>query len=183
MAALLGSLGAALGTMVANLSSHKRGWDARWEEFSQWAERGQRIKDRLLDLVDEDTIAFERVMTALGMPKGTAEEKSARTAALAAANLGALMAPYQVMQAAYEAFDLLDAMVANGNPASASDAGVGAICARGAIRGAWLNVKTNASGVKDKPTLDAILADGAKLEALAAEREAAILKVAESKFS
>jgi glutamate formiminotransferase/formiminotetrahydrofolate cyclodeaminase len=146
VAALLGSLGAALGTMVANLSSHKRGWDERWEEFSRWAEHGQRIKDRLLDLVDEDTIAFERVMAALGMPKGTAEEKSVRSSALAAANLGAFQAPYQVMRAAYETFDLLEAMAASGNPASASDAGVGAICARGAIRGAWLNVKTNASG-------------------------------------
>jgi glutamate formiminotransferase/formiminotetrahydrofolate cyclodeaminase len=183
VAALLGALGAALGTMVANLSSHKRGWDERWEEFSQWAERGQRTKDRLLQLVDEDTLAFERVMTALGMPKGSAEEKAARSAALAAANLGALQAPYQVMQATYEAFDLLEAMAANGNPASASDAGVGAICARGAIRGAWLNVKTNASGVKDKATLDAILADGARLEKLAAEREAAILGVVESKFA
>jgi glutamate formiminotransferase/formiminotetrahydrofolate cyclodeaminase len=183
VAALLGSLGAALGTMVANLSSHKRGWDDRWEEFSVWAERGQRIKDRLLDLVDEDTLAFERVMTALGMPKGTAEEKAVRSAALAAANLGALQAPYQVMQAAYEAFDLLEAMAADGNPASASDAGVGAICARGAIRGAWLNVKTNASGVKDKAALDAILVDGARLEKLAAERESAILAVVESKFT
>jgi glutamate formiminotransferase/formiminotetrahydrofolate cyclodeaminase len=181
VAALLGSLGAALGTMVANLSSHKRGWDERWEDFSQWAERGQLIKDRLLDLVDEDTLAFERVMTALGMPKGTAEEKSARSAALAAANLGALLVPFQVMQASFVVFDLLDAMAASGNPASASDAGVGAICARGAIRGAWLNVKTNASGVKDKATLDAILAEGAKLEKLAAEREAAILAVVESK--
>src|SRR6185503_19184172 len=123
VAAAVGALGAALGTMVANLSSHKRGWDERWEEFSQWAERGQVIKDRLLDLVDEDTIAFERVMTALGMPKGTAEEKSARSAALAAANLGALQVPFQVMQASFEAFDLLDAMAAKGNPASASDAG------------------------------------------------------------
>ncbi len=183
VAALLGSLGAALGTMVANLSSHKRGWDERWEEFSRWAERGQRIKDRLLDLVDEDTLAFERVMTALGMPKGTAEEKAARSAALAAANLGALQVPYQVMQAAFETFDLLDAMAASGNPASASDAGVGAICARAAIRGAWLNVKTNASGVKDKATLDAILAAGARLEKLAVDREAAILTIVESKFT
>ncbi len=183
VAALLGSLGAALGTMVANLSSHKRGWDERWEEFSEWAERGQRIKDRLLALVDEDTLAFERVMAALGMPKGTAEEKAARSTALATANLAALQAPYQVMQVASESFDLLEAMAASGNPASASDAGVGAICARGAVRGAWLNVKTNASGVKDKATLDTILADGGRLEKAAAEREAAILIVVESRFT
>ena len=182
MAALLGSLGAALGTMVANLSSHKRGWDERWEEFSQWAERGQVIKDRLLDLVDEDTLAFERVMTALGMPKGTAEEKSARSAALAAANLGALQVPFQVMQASFECVRPARCDGGERQPCLGVGCGVGAICARGAIRGAWLNVKTNASGVKDKTTLDGILAEGRKLEKLAADREAAILAVVESKF-
>lgn len=182
VAALLGTLGAALGTMVANLSAHKRGWDERWEEFSQWAERGQRLKDDLLRLVDEDTIAFERVMTALGLPKGTPEEKATRAAALAAANFGALEVPWQVMRTAFEAFDLLAAMAETGNPASASDAGVGAICARAAVRGAWLNVRTNAGGVKDKARLDEILSAGAQLERAAAEREAAILAIVESKF-
>ena len=182
VAALLGTLGAALGTMVANLSAHKRGWDERWEEFSQWAERGQRLRDELLRLVDEDTIAFERVMTALSMPKTTSEEKATRAAALAAANLGALEVPWQVMRTSFDAFDLLAAMAERGNPASASDAGVGAICARAAVRGAWLNVRTNASGVKDKAKLDEILAAGAQLERSAAEREAAILAIVESKF-
>ena len=182
VAALLGTLGAALGTMVANLSAHKRGWDERWQEFSHWAERGQRLKDDLLRLVDEDTIAFERVMTALGLPKGTPEEKATRAAALAAANFGALEVPWQVMRTAFEAFDLLAAMAETGNPASASDAGVGAICARAAVRGAWLNVRTNAGGVKDKARLDEILAAGAQLERASAEREAAILAIVESKF-
>jgi glutamate formiminotransferase/formiminotetrahydrofolate cyclodeaminase len=183
VAALLGALGAALGTMVANLSAHKRGWDERWEEFSKWAERGQRLKDNLLRLVDEDTIAFERVMAALAMPKATAGEKSARTAALAAANLGALEVPWQVMRTAFEAFDLLEAMAERGNPASASDAGVGAICARAAVRGAWLNVRTNVGGVKDKAAIEGIVAAAAKLERAAAEREVAILTVVESKFA
>ncbi len=183
VAALLGALGAALGTMVANLAAHKRGWDERWEEFSQWAERGQRIKDDLLRLVDQDTIAFEGVMAALAMPKATTEEASARAAALAAANLGALQVPWQVMQAAFEAFDLLAAMAEHGNPASASDAGVGALCARAAVRGAWLNVQTNASGVTDKVALEEILIAGAKLERAASEREAGILAIVQSKFA
>ncbi|HMU62925.1 MAG TPA: glutamate formimidoyltransferase, partial [Gemmatimonadales bacterium] len=117
VAAAVGALGAALGTMVANLSAHKRGWDERWEEFSKWAEDGQHTKDELLRLVDADTRAFERVMEALGMPKGTEAEKSARSAALAAANLGALQVPWQVMQTAYHSFDLIRTMAEKGNPA------------------------------------------------------------------
>lgn len=183
VAALLGALGAALGTMVANLSAHKRGWDERWQEFSHWAERGQRLKGDLLRLIDEDTLAFERVMAALAMPRGTAEEKTTRAAALAAANLGALEVPWQVMRTASETFDLLAAMAERGSPASASDAGVGAICARAAVRGAWLNVQTNAGGVKDTAALEPILAAGAKLERAAADRETAILAVVESKFA
>jgi glutamate formiminotransferase/formiminotetrahydrofolate cyclodeaminase len=183
VAAALGALGAALGTMVANLSSHKRGWDARWEEFSRWAEQGQRIKDRLLRLVDEDTLAFERVLAALAMPKATPEEKTARAAALATANRGAIEVPWQVMKTASEAFDLLAAMAEHGLPASASDAGVGAICARAAVRGAWLNVRTNVAGVKDRTAIEGILAEGAALERAAAEREAAILTLVERKFA
>ena len=182
VAAALGALGAALGAMVANLSSHKRGWDDRWEEFSRWAEQGQRLKDELLLLVDADTRAFDRVMVALGMPKGTDAEKSARSAALAAANLGALQVPWQVMSTASASFDLLRAMAEQGNPASASDAGVGAICARAAVRGAWLNVRTNASGVKDRAAIEGILSEGAKLEREAGDREAEILAIVERKF-
>lgn len=183
VAAAVGAFGAALGTMVANLSAHKRGWDERWEEFSRWAEDGQHTKDELLRLVDADTRAFERVMEALGMPKGTDAEKSARSAALAAANLGALQVPWQVMQTAYHSFDLIRAMAEEGNPASASDAGVGALCARAAVRGAWLNVRTNASGIKDKSAIAAVLADGVKLDQDAARMEAEILAIVERKFS
>jgi glutamate formiminotransferase/formiminotetrahydrofolate cyclodeaminase len=183
VAALVGALGAALGTMVANLSSHKRGWDERWEEFSRWAEQGQRLKEELLRLVDEDTQAFNRVMAALALPKATDEEKVARSAALAAANLGALKVPFEVMKAAHASFELLHAMAEQGNPASASDAGVGALCARTAVRGAWLNVRTNVAGVKDKAAIAPILAEGERIEREAAEREAAILKLVEQKFA
>ncbi|HSR15092.1 MAG TPA: cyclodeaminase/cyclohydrolase family protein, partial [Gemmatimonadales bacterium] len=183
ISAAVGALGAALGTMVANLSAHKRGWDDRWEEFSRWAEQGQRLKEELLGLVDEDTRAFEAVMAALALPRASDEERAARSAALAAANLGALLVPWQVMKTAYASFDLLQAMATDGNPASASDAGVGALCARAAVRGAWLNVRTNAGGVKDKETIEPILADGAAIERNAAEREAEILRIVESKFA
>jgi glutamate formiminotransferase / formiminotetrahydrofolate cyclodeaminase len=183
VAAAVGALGAALGTMVANLSAHKRGWDARWEEFSRWAEQGQRIKEELLSLVDEDTRAFGRVMDALGMPRDTDAEKAARAEALEAANIGALEVPWQVMKAAHRAFELLKVMAELGNPASASDAGVGALCARAAVRGAWLNVRTNAGGIRNKGAIAAILAEGARLEQEATGREAEILGVVEKKFS
>ncbi len=183
VAAAVGALGAALGTMVANLSAHKRGWDARWEEFSRWAEQGQRMKEELLCLVDEDTRAFGRVMDALGMPRDTDSDKSARADALEAANLGALEVPWKVMQAAWEAFPLLRAMADQGNPASASDAGVGALCARAAIRGAWLNVRTNATGIKNKAAIASMLVEGERLEKSAATQEADILAMVEMKFS
>jgi len=182
VAALVGSLGAALGTMVANLSAHKRGWDERWEEFSRWAEQGQKLKDDLLRLVDEDTRAFDQVMAAIALPKTTDAEKAARSAALGAANLGALKVPFEVMQTAYESFDLIRAMAEQGNPASASDAGVGALCTRAAVRGAWLNVRTNAGGIKDKSAIAQILTDGAKLVEESAREEAEILGIVEKRF-
>ena len=182
VAALVGSLGAALGTMVANLSAHKRGWDERWEEFSRWAEEGQRIKDELLRLVDEDTLAFDRVMAALALPKANDAEKAARSAALAAANLGALKVPFQVMQTAYRSFPIIRAMAEQGNPASASDAGVGALCTRAAVRGAWLNVRTNAGGIKDKSAIAEILTEGARLVEESAREESEILAIVEKKF-
>ncbi|MSR01623.1 MAG: glutamate formimidoyltransferase [Gemmatimonadetes bacterium] len=166
VAALLGALGAGLGTMVANLSSHKRGWDARWEEFSEWAVRGQALKDELLRLVDEDTQAFNRVMAALGLPKGTSEEQATRAEALETANRGAIEVPYRVMEAAFASFPLLKAMAEHGNPASASDAGVGALCARSAVLGAWLNVRTNLAGLKDPEAVEAWVRAG---EGMAAE--------------
>jgi glutamate formiminotransferase/formiminotetrahydrofolate cyclodeaminase len=182
VAAAMGALGAALGTMVANLSAHKRGWDARWEEFSGWAEQGQALKNRLMELVDEDTRAFGAVMSALAMPKSTPAEKSARAEALEAANRGALEVPWQVMRAAATGWPLLEAMAANGNAASASDAGVGALALRAAIRGAWLNVRTNATGIKQRDAIAGILEEGGKLEADAARREGEILKVVEGRM-
>jgi glutamate formiminotransferase/formiminotetrahydrofolate cyclodeaminase len=183
VSALAGALGASLGAMVANLSSHKRGWDARWEEFSRWAEVGQRLKDELLRLVDEDTLAFDKVMAALAMPRATADEKAARSAALAKANLGAIEVPWQVMKVSFESFDLLDAMAEHGNPASVSDVGVGALCARLAVRGAWLNVQINVSGVKDRTAIAQILAEGPRLEREAAQREVDILRTVEQKIA
>jgi len=183
VAAAVAALGASLGTMVANLSAHKRGWDDRWEEFSEYAERGQLLKERLLRLVDEDTRAFNKVMAALGMPKASDEEKVARLSALEAANLGALEVPWHVMRVAAESWDVIRAMAEQGNPASASDAGVGALAIRAAIRGAWLNVRTNAAGIKDKATIAQIMSEGAKIEADAANREAEILEIVEKKFT
>jgi glutamate formiminotransferase/formiminotetrahydrofolate cyclodeaminase len=182
VAAAVGALGAALGTMVANLSAHKRGWDARWEEFSQWAERGQRLKEELLHLVDDDTRAFNRVIIALGMPKDTEEERRQRAAALEAANLGALEVPWQVMRTVSGAFELLRVMAEQGNPASASDAGVGVLCARAALRGAWLNVRTNAHSLKDRRAIAAIMEEGAKLEQDAEQREREILAIVEQRM-
>ena len=182
VAAAVGALGAALGTMVANLSAHKRGWDERWAEFSEWAERGQQVKAELLRLVDEDTIAYNRVLAARGLPKVTPEEQAARRAAIEAANRGAIEVPWAVMQAAAKIFDIAHRMAEHGLPASASDAGVGALCARTAVRGAWLNVRTNVSGLKDPSAVADILAQGERLEREAAEREAEILRIVEAKF-
>ena len=180
--ALLGALGAALGAMVANLSAHKRGWDERWEEFSRWAERGQQLKEKLLHLVDADTEAYERVMAAIALPKATTDEQAARRAALEQATRGAIEVPWTVMRTAFEVFELVEAMAEHGNPASASDAGVGALAARAAVRGAWLNVRTNVAGLKDRAAVASIVAEGAKLEAEAAEREGRILQIVERKF-
>lgn len=183
VAAAVGALGAALGTMVANLSAHKRGWDERWAEFSDWAERGQRAKEHLLHLVDDDTRAYNRVVIALGMPKDSEAERRERAAALEAANLGALEVPWQVMRAAHATFELLHAMAEQGNPASASDAGVGVLCARAAVRAAWLNVRTNASSVRDQRAIAGILQEGTQLEQDAARQEEVILKLVVSRFS
>jgi glutamate formiminotransferase/formiminotetrahydrofolate cyclodeaminase len=181
-AAAVGALGAALGTMVANLSAHKRGWDERWAEFSDWAEQGQRLKEQLLHLVDDDTRAYNRVIIAMGMPKDTESERRERAAALQVAWLGALEVPWQVMRSAHAAFELLRAMAERGNPASVSDAGVGALCARAAVRGAWLNVRTNAKSVQEQRAIAGILAEGAKLEADAAKQEAEILAIIEQRL-
>ena len=150
VSAYVGALGISLATMVANLSSHKRGWDDRWEEFSNWAEKGEQLKNELLQLVDEDTRAFNRIMTAMGLPKSTEEEKAARSKAMMDATRYAIEVPFKVMQAAYSSMDIIRAMTINGNPNSVSDAGVGALCARTAVMGAYMNVKINAAGFADQ---------------------------------
>jgi glutamate formiminotransferase/formiminotetrahydrofolate cyclodeaminase len=183
VAAAVGALGAALGTMVANLSAHRRGWDERWADFAQWADRGQALKAELLELVDRDTAAYNAVLAALGMPRTTPEEQAARRDALEAANRGAIEAPWQVMQAAARIFDVVHAMAEHGLAASASDAGVGALCARAAVRGAWLNVRTNVSGLRDPASVGHILENGARIDREAAEREAEILRIVEGKFA
>ena len=182
IAAAVGAFGAALGAMVANLSAHKRGWEDRWEEFSGWAVRGQTLKSELLRLVDADTLAFNRVMTALALPRQTAEEQASRKQALANATLEAIEVPLQVMRTAANAFPVLEAMARDGNPASVSDAGVGALCARAAVRCAWLNVRINAPGLGDKARATALLEEGRRLIELAEQGEGAVLKIVEGKL-
>ena len=182
ISAYMGALGAALGTMVANLTAHKAAYDDRWEEFSDVAEKGQELMERLLHLVDEDTDAFNRIMDVFAMPKKTDAEKAARAEALEAATLYATQVPLRTMEAAYETFDVIEAMAKNGNPSSVTDAGVGALAARAGVRGAFLNVRINAAGLKDREKAAELIARGAELEAKAAEREAAILAEVDSKI-
>ncbi|ELX68338.1 glutamate formimidoyltransferase [Prevotella nigrescens] len=182
ISAYMGALGAALGTMVANLSSHKAGWDARWEEFSNWADKGQKIQAELMTLVDEDTEAFNRIMEAFGLPKKTEEEKVARSAAIQAATLFATQVPLHTMQASFKVFELCKAMAEEGNPNSVSDAGVGVLAARAAVLGAGLNVKINASGLKDRETADKLVGEANELIKKANELEAEIMKIVEKKL-
>lgn len=177
ISAYMGALAAALGTMVANLSAHKPGWDDRWEEFSVIAEKGRMIQDRLIDLVDEDTVAFNRIMAVFGMPKKTEEEKKARAAALEAATLYATEVPLRTMKASYDTFEVLKAMAEKGNPASVSDAGVGALAARAAVLGAQLNVRINAAGLKDRSKADELLAEAAEIGNKAVESEREIIAI------
>ncbi len=182
IAAYIGALGAALGTMVANLSAHKAGWDERWEEFSDYAERGRDILDRLIGLVDEDTAAFNRIMGVFAMPKGTEEEKAARAKALQEATLYATEVPLRTMKTAAEAFDLLEAMAREGNPASVSDAGVGALAARSAVLGAQLNVRINAAGLTDRSMAEALCEEAEEIACHASARETQILEIVNSKI-
>ena len=183
VAAYMGALGAALGTMVANLSSHKPGWDDRWEEFSRWADKGQALSDELLVLVDEDTRAFNKIMEAFGLPKKTDEDKRLRSEAIQAATLFATQVPLQTMQAAFGAFELCQAMAEQGNPNSVSDAGVGALAARAAVLGAGLNVKINAASLKDRGTADKMIAEAEQLIAEAQKKEAEIIGIVERKIN
>lgn len=182
ISAYMGALGAALGTMVANLSSHKPGWDDRWKEFSDWADRGQEVMRSLLALVDEDTAAFNRIMAALGMPKGSDEEKKARADALEAATLYATEVPLKTMRESLRSYELLKAMASEGNPNSVSDAGVGALAATAAVRGAHLNVRINAAGLSDREAAERLCAQAQEIEAEAAAAEAEIMQIVNSKI-
>ncbi|MCX6330637.1 MAG: glutamate formimidoyltransferase [Bacteroidia bacterium] len=176
----MGALGVALGTMVANLSSHKKGWDDRWKEFSDWAVKGKEIQNKLLNLVDEDTEAFNKIIAAYGLPKKTDEEKKARNNAVQAATKEAIMVPFKVMETAYSGFALIREMVEKGNPNSVTDAGVGALALRSCIKGAYLNVKINAAGLEDKNLAKEILKKGCDIESKAVIEEEAILKIVDA---
>ena len=175
ISAYMGSLGAALGTMVANLSSHKPGWDERWEEFSQWAEKGQKLKDELLWLVDEDTHSFNLIMDAFGMPKSNDAEKAARKQAIQDATKYAIEVPFKTIQRSFEVFEICAAMIEKGNPNSVTDAGVGVLCARAAVMGAYLNVKINASSLDDKAFADEMVGKAQAYVVKAKELETALM--------
>jgi glutamate formiminotransferase/formiminotetrahydrofolate cyclodeaminase len=182
ISAYLGALGASLATMVANLSSHKKGWDNRWEEFSNWAEKGQQYKDELIRLVDLDTAAFNKIMEGFSLPKSTDEEKAARDKAIQEATKYAIEIPFRVMETAFKSLSVIKEMAETGNPNSVTDAGVAALCARSAVIGAFMNVKINASGYKDKAYTEKIIADGNELQQKAIELEEEIIVLVNSKI-
>jgi glutamate formiminotransferase/formiminotetrahydrofolate cyclodeaminase len=182
IAAYVGSLGAALGTMVANLSSHKKGWDDRWKGFSDWADKGQRHKDELLRLVDADTRAFNGIMAAFALPKSNEAEKAIRHQSIQQATRAAIEVPFRVMEVAYASLEVIGAMAAEGNPNSVSDAGVGALCARAAVLGAFLNVRINAAGYEDKGYIAKLLEKGAAIEAGTMKAEETILQLVRDKI-
>jgi glutamate formiminotransferase/formiminotetrahydrofolate cyclodeaminase len=182
VSAALGAMGAALSTMVANLSSHKRGWDDRWEEFSDWAVKGKDCHDELLRLIDEDTAAFNRIVSAWGMPSGTEAEKAAKAEAIQAATKAAIGAPLRVMEVALASMEVARAMAEIGLQASVSDAGVAALAARSAVMGAHLNVKINAAGIEDKAWIDDVLAKARQIEEQATAEEREIMEIVETKL-
>lgn len=180
ISAYMGALAAALGTMVANLSAHKAGWDDRWEEFSDIAEKGRGIQDRLIALVDEDTDAFNRIMDVFAMPKKTDEDKAARAKAMEDATLYATEVPLRTMKTAFETFEILEAVAKSGNPSSITDAGVGILAARAAVMGACLNVRINAAGLKDRAKADDLVAEARTIAEKACLREQELLKIVDS---
>jgi glutamate formiminotransferase/formiminotetrahydrofolate cyclodeaminase len=182
ISAYMGALAAALASMVANLSAHKAGWDDRWKEFSEWAVRGQEIKDDLMHLVDADTEAFNVVMAAFTLPKSTTEEKTLRSEAIQKATRCATEIPFRTMERSFDAFEMLKAMAEFGNPSSVSDAGVGALCARSAVMGAYLNVKINAAVLNDKAFADSLVIRGAEIERNACRMESEIIGIVNSKI-
>jgi glutamate formiminotransferase/formiminotetrahydrofolate cyclodeaminase len=182
ISAYVGSLGVSLATMVANLSSHKKGWDNRWQEFSIWAEKGQNLKDQLINLVDADTKAFNEIMSAFNLPKSTDEEKKKRTQCIQEATKYAIEVHFKVMQLSFESLDLIKTMAIEGNPNSVSDAGVGALCARSAVMGAFMNVRINASGLDDKKFVDEIISKGKLIEKQTIAAETEILSIVNEKI-
>jgi glutamate formiminotransferase / formiminotetrahydrofolate cyclodeaminase len=182
ISAYLGSLGASLATMVANLSSHKKGWDDRWEEFSEWAEKGQQLKNELNKMVDLDTVAFNKIMAAFSLPKATDEEKKMRQDAITSATRYAIEVPYKVMQLANESMSLIKAMAEIGNPNSVSDAGVAALCARSSVMGAYMNVRINCSGFDDKVFVDEMLTKGKLIQSNAIKCEEEIIEIVNKKI-
>ncbi len=182
ISAYAGVLGVSLGTMVANLSSHKRGWDDRWEEFSNWAEKGQAYKQELLRLVDEDTNSFNKIMEAFRLPKDTDEEKAARKKAIDDATKYAIEIPFKVMETAYKSMEVNKAMAEFGNPNSVTDAGVGALCARTAVMGAFMNVKINCKDLDDDAFVSDIIARGYDIQAKAIKLEEEIVAITNSKI-
>ena len=183
IAAYVGSLGISLATMVANLSSHKTGWDDQWEVFSQWAEKGQRYKDQLLKLVDEDTLAFNKIMEAFALPKSNEEEKIKRTEAIQSATKNAIEIPFKVMNIAFDSMEIIKQMALIGNPNSVSDAGVGALCARAAVMGAFMNVRINTKDFSDVAFVDETIKTGKQIEAKAIELEKEILEIVNQKIN
>jgi len=175
VAAAMGAMGTALGTMVANLSGHKRGWDDRWEEFANWAEKGAVMQKRLLDLVDEDTEAYNGILKAFELPKKSDEEKAARSAAVEAATLNASLVPLTVMKEAFKVFELLEEMTLKGNPNSVTDGAVGVLAVRACIRGAFLNVKINVKGLKDRSKAEELIAEAQLIDEAAAHLEEEII--------
>ncbi len=182
VSAYVGALGISLGTMVANLSSHKKGWDVKWETFGEWAEKGQAIKNELLKLVDEDTHSFNLIMQAMALPKSTDDEKAVRKNEIQKATKYAIEVPYKVMQLAFESMSIIKAMAENGNPNSITDACVGALCARTAVLGAFMNVKINASGYDDKTFVNEILNKGKEIEKKAIALETEIINITDGKI-
>ena len=182
ISAYVGVLGASLAAMVANLSAHKKGWDNRWEEFSEWAEKGQYYKNELLKLVDLDTVAFNKIMEGFSLPKSTDEEKVVREKAIQEATKYAIEIPFKVMQMAHGSLEVIKAMAEIGNPNSVTDAGVAALCARTAVLGAFMNVKINASGYKDKAYTADIIKMGEELERQAMAIEAEVIGLVNSKI-
>ncbi|MDA3928832.1 MAG: cyclodeaminase/cyclohydrolase family protein [Prolixibacteraceae bacterium] len=183
IAAYMGAMGAALGTMVANLSAHKRGWDNRWSEFSTWAEKGKVYHDQLLKLVDEDTRAFNAIMDAFSLPKSSEEEKATRKFAIDIATKYAIEVPFKVMELCYQSMEVMKAMSEIGNPNSVTDAGVGVLAARAGVQGAFLNVKVNAKGFSDQLFVKEIFAKCFEMEEAALKMERSILKIVDDKIS